>query len=284
MKSHIQKLPLDEGCSFIARTYETPIWETPFHQHDEYELMVIKQGNGTYFFGNNVGEFKEGDVFLGACNVPHRFRKKSRDLFASSMVTQFKEHFLGEDFFNTEEMSSIKRLLKQSLKGIFCKGELRKQIGERLIKLEHLPPFKKVLELLDILYEISQSSEMEFVLKANAYSYSQNDQYLVNLIFEFCMENFKRKVSLEEVAQITSKSVSAFSHYFRKTTKMSFVQFLTQIRISHACSLLKDTDLSVTEICYQSGFHNWSNFSTHFKTINNMSPSAFRKICRQQLQ
>ena len=100
MKTLVQKLPLDKESSFIAQTFETPYFETPYHQHDEYELMVIKIGNGTAFVGDSIREYSVGDVYLHGSNLPHWFRKKNEKQIGASMVVQFKDDFLGEGFFD----------------------------------------------------------------------------------------------------------------------------------------------------------------------------------------
>ncbi len=275
MKTLTQKLPLVKDSSFIAQTYETPYFETPFHHHIEYELMVIKKGHGTAFVGDHIGSYQEGDVYLHGSNLAHWFRKKEEKMTGASMVVQFREDFLGKDFFYVPEMKNIRRVLDESSRSICCKGGLRKSIGGQLIKMEFLSGYEKVICLLNMLYEISLSDEFEFV-SGIAVKHSEKDQMLINQVFEFSINNFKRKITLEEVAGITNKSVSAFSHYFKKVTKISYINFLTQIRISHACGLIRTTDLSITEICFESGFNNWANFSKHFKQYCKMPPSRYR--------
>lgn len=275
MKTLIQKLPLAKESSFIAQTYETPYFETPYHQHDEYELMVIKKGHGTAFVGDYIGEYKEGDVYLHGSNLPHWFRKKNEKQTGASMVVQFKDDFLGKGFFDIPEMKQIKQLLNNSARSIFCRGELKKSIQKQLIEIESLPGYEKVISLLNMLREISLSEEYEYV-SGTVVTYTEKDQILINRIFEYSMNNFKRKITLDEVAALTNKSVSAFCHYFKKVTKVSYVNFLIQIRIAHACELLKTSNLSITEICYESGFNNWSNFSKHFNKHCEMSPSKYR--------
>lgn len=281
MKTLIQKLPLTKDSSFIAQTYETPWFETPYHQHDEYELMVIKKGYGTAFIGDNIGEYKVGDVYLHGNNLAHWFRKKNKEMVGASVVVQFNPNFLGKGFFDVPEMKSIKRVLDKSSRSICCKGKLRESIGRQLHEIEHLEGFEKIIRLLNILREISLSEEYEFVSGAEI-THSEKDQVLINQIFEFSMNHFKRKITLEEVAGLTNKSVSAFSHYFKKVTKTSYISFLTQIRISHACELLKSTNMSITEICFESGFNNWANFSKHFKEYCKISPSKYRASLNQQ--
>lgn len=275
MKTLVQKLPLAKESSFIAQTFETPYFETPYHQHDAYELMVIKKGNGTAFVGDSIREYKVGDVYLHGSNLPHWFRKKDEKQTGASMVVQFKNDFLGEGFFDIPEMNQIKQLLKNSARSIYCKGELKKSIQKQLIEIEFVPGYEKVISLLNILREISLSEEYEFV-SGKVITHTEKDQMIINRIFEYSMNNFKHKITLDEVAALTNKSVSAFCHYFKKVTKVSYIHFLTQLRISHACELLKTSNLTITEICYESGFNNWANFSNHFRKYCNTSPSEYK--------
>ena len=276
MQTLIQKLPLDKESSFVARTYKTPYFETPYHQHVEYELMVIKEGHGTAFIGNYIGDYQTGDVYLHGANLPHWFRKKDAGMTGSSMVIQFREDFVGNNFFDSPELKSIKKLLASSSRGVILSGSLRKRIGKKLMQVEHKNSFLKLIDLLTMLYEISISDEYQYVSHSEIVNYSAYDQGLIHLIFEFTMQNFKRKIKLDEVALLANKSISAFCHYFKKNTKISYIGFLTQIRIAHACKLLRTTDLSVTDICYESGFNNWANFSNHFKEHCKMSPTKYR--------
>lgn len=282
MKTLVQKLPLEKDSSFIARTYQTPSFETPYHHHLEYELMVIKKGNGTAFIGDYIGEYQVGDTYLIGNNIPHWFRKKNNNMIGASMVVQFREDFLGKDFLDIPEMSNIKNLLTNSSKGIQLQGVLKKRIGRKLYQLESQTCYQKVITLLNLLNDISQSDEYIYVSGLKEVDCSVNDQFLINLIFEFSMQNFKRKITLEEVALLTNKSISAFCHYFKKTTKMCYITYLTQIRIDHACKLLKNTNLSVTQICYESGFYNWANFSKHFKEHCKVSPMQYRTNFRKK--
>lgn len=275
-----QKLPLDEGSSFVARTYETPYWETPYHQHNEYELMVIKESRGTVFVGDFVGSYQAGEVFLHGVGLPHWYRKDSGEKKGSSMVVQFRDDVFGAGFFDLPEMNAIRKLLSSSSRGIRCTGELRESLGPQLLDLEEKQGFDRVLSLLSMLQEIGLSTSYEYLSTIPSFDYTDQDRTAINLVFNYTMKNFQRKISLKEVANLSNKSISSFSHYFKKTTKIGYVRFLTQIRISHACKLLKETDFSITEICYMSGFNNWANFSKHFKTIVDLSPSQYRQKLR----
>ena len=64
MKPLVEKLPLSQDTSFVARTYRTPHFEVPWHQHIEYELILFPEGEGKAFIGNYIGEFKTDDIFF----------------------------------------------------------------------------------------------------------------------------------------------------------------------------------------------------------------------------
>src|SRR5205809_1351214 len=98
MKPLVEKLPLSQNTSFVAHTYRTPQFEVPWHQHIEYELILFKEGEGTSFIGNYVGEFKKGDIFFLGSNLPHTFQKVHKDLITSALVIQFRADCWGSAF------------------------------------------------------------------------------------------------------------------------------------------------------------------------------------------
>jgi AraC-like DNA-binding protein len=79
-------------------------------------------------------------------------------------------------------------------------------------------------------------------------------------------------------------SIPAFCSYFKKCTKKTYVDFLNEIRIGHACKLLIDTQKSVLEISYESGFNTLANFNKQFLKLKQLTPSGFRKQFRIQEQ
>src|SRR3954465_14392375 len=133
MKPHIQKLPLSKESSFVADKFVTPYFETPWHYHSEYELVLIIKGKGKRFVGNHVSDYNEGNLtFLGP-NLPHLFRKEYNDEQGGALVIHFMEEFLGTGFHLIPEMQKIKLLFEKSRMGIHIQGTTRDAI-ERLMK------------------------------------------------------------------------------------------------------------------------------------------------------
>ena len=99
----------------------------------------------------------------------------------------------------------------------------------------------------------------------------------MNNIYQYIMKNFSREITLEQIAKVAHISPNSFCRYFKSRIKKTFSQFLMEVRIGHACKLLAETQKSIAEVCYESGFNNFSNFNRHFKAITNKTPMAHRK-------
>ena len=282
MKPIVQKLPLSEGSSFVARTYETPLYETPWHQHETVELMLSQAGEGSLFAGDYIGEFKMGDVYMFGKNLPHWFRKFDH-LRGKAVVVQFREDLFGQTFLDLPELSRIKSLLQVSRMGLRLKDGLKKKIKKQLSNIESLKGYEQVSVLLNCLHTISLSKEYDLLTNTHFSAYSEAEQRKISAVFDYTLNHFTEPITLEQVANLTNQSVSNFCKYFKKNTKKTYIQFLNEVRISHTCKLLKKTDKTITEICYESGFRNWSNFSSQFKKVCGMSPGAYRKKYGQRI-
>lgn len=70
-------------------------------------------------------------------------------------------------------------------------------------------------------------------------------------------------------------SVSAFSRFFKRTLGKTFTDYVTELRLSHACKLLLETDASISEAAFQAGFNNLSNFNRRFLEWKSIRPRVF---------
>jgi transcriptional regulator GlxA family with amidase domain len=104
---------------------------------------------------------------------------------------------------------------------------------------------------------------------------AENDR--INNIYNYSISNFKRKIQLADVAEIAKVSPNSFCRYFKSRTGKTYSQFINEIRVGTACKLLIENRISVKEICYQSGFHNFASFHKYFKEITGKSPLNYQK-------
>jgi hypothetical protein len=158
MKPLIQKLPLAENTSFVARTFRTPNFEVGWHQHIEYEIILFTEGSGMSFIGNYIGEFETGDIYFMGPNLPHTFQK-SGDQVTSAVVVQFRDDCLGHHFLEIPESKNIKKLLNTSLQGLKVTGNGKKVLASLLAQLEKATGFKRVLLLGECLHLLAEKKE-----------------------------------------------------------------------------------------------------------------------------
>ncbi|HEY1201179.1 MAG TPA: AraC family transcriptional regulator, partial [Niastella sp.] len=284
MKPLVEKLPLSQNTSFVARTYRTPHFEVPWHQHIEYELILFLEGEGSAFIGNYIGEFKTDDVFFLGSNLPHTFQKAHKDLITAAIVVQFTDDFWGPGFMQLPESKNILKLFSVALQGLKIQNATRQQLKPLLTELEHLQGFARIIRLCECLQLIATTHEYETVSTQEVSTFQAKNKDRIDRIFQFTIDNFQESIALNDVAATAGMSVPAFCSYFKKCTKKTYVDFLNEVRIGHACKLLIDTQKSVLEISYESGFNTLANFNKQFLKLKQITPSALRKKFRIQEQ
>ena len=277
MKTLVEKLPLAENASFITKTFRTPQFEIPWHQHLEYELILITEGEGVSFIGNYAGEFQGGDVFFIGKNVPHTFQKRGETV-TSAVVIQFREDFWGDKFLELPEVEEIKSLFAASVQGLQVYGESKVQLGQLIKELEHYQGFKRLIGLSECLHLIASRKEFLPLSTEEVKLSNPKNTERIEAVFRFTMESFRQQISLAKVAEVAGMSIPAFCNFFKRSTKKTYIDFLNEVRIGHACKLLIETDLNIINIGYESGYNTLANFNKQFLKVKELTPSKYRKI------
>lgn len=275
------------GSSFTFRWFteahssNLPYW----HFHPEYEIVYVSNGRGQRKIGEHLSTYEDGDLtFLGP-NLPHLgFAQELYDQHIE-IVIQMKENFLGNDFFDNPEMQMIGRLFQRAKSGLIFYGNTKKDIGHRLQKMIEYDNFSKMLELLMILQIMAYSDECE-ALNINNLStdVKPQDHLRMSNVYEYVEQHYHNKISIEDVADIANMTPQAFCRFFKKLTHKTFIDFLNEYRVAHACRLLSDSPLSISGVSYEAGFNNLSHFNKHFKQITGQTPSSYRQHVKSFVQ
>lgn len=277
MKPIIEKLPLSENRSFVAKTHATPHFEVPWHQHIEYELILFTLGEGSCYIGNYVGEFSTGDVFFLGSNLPHTFQKANKDLYTSAVVVHFKEDFWGSNFMELPETRSLRKLFEKASSGMRFTGICRQLLNPMIKELEFTSGFESIIALCKCLQVIAETKDYEMVSTQEIRQLNLKHQERIDAIFQYTITHFQDPVSLAVIAANAGMSVPAFCNYFKKSTKKTYIEFLNEVRIGHACKQLMDTQMTIEQICYESGYSTLANFNKQFIKIKKVIPSQYRK-------
>ncbi len=284
MKKPFQKSRIPDGKAFVIRELIAPCFDVNWHFHSEYQLFTVLKGRGTRFIGDHMQSFKEGDMVFTGPNLPHLWRSDNsyfdskNGLETHGIVIYFPDDFLGNSVFAMEEFAEIALVLQKSDRGIEINGKTNQAIRLMMQELLYMKGGESIIQLLQILNKMVDSADCLPITQAgyiNMNKESETDR--MGQVYEFVMKNFKDKITLEQAAEIANLSVSAFSRYFKTRVNKSFSDFLSEVRISHACKLLHEEEMNVSEISFECGFFTLSNFNKQFKERTGKTPLAYKK-------
>jgi AraC-like DNA-binding protein len=266
-------------CFSLFARYKTE-FDFPVHFHEEYELNFIENAKGVKrIVGDSMEEIDDLELVLVGPNIPHAwFTHKCQSEKIFEITIQFHRDLFHETFLKRTQLSSIRALFEQSLKGISFSRETIRQVAPRIKELEHKSGFGSVMELMLILEELSVSPDQRALSGDHIYNadFIYMDSRRMEKLIEFMNANFHRPVRLAEAAALVNMAETAFSRFFKTKTGVNFVDFLNDIRLGHASRLLIDTKDSIANIALACGFTSMSNFNRTFKREKGKTPKEFR--------
>lgn len=284
MKPQLLKVPNAQAYAFSTRQDRMTNINNRWHYHPEVELLHFHKGSGTQFVGDHIKRFSAGDIVLVGSYVPHYWRfdpltdDEGHDKGIISTVVHFTPDFWGSGFLELNENKPVKSVLEKASRGLLLQGSLRTEVAAYIDALHHAEGPERIIGLIRILYAIYRAEENVVMLSSMGYQNllldSENDR--INDIYEYTFNNFNRKIYLDQVAGISGLVPNSFCRYFKSRTGKTYSQFLTEIRVGHACKLLMDDNVNLKEVCYESGFMNFSCFHKRFKEITGQSPHNYR--------
>ncbi len=284
-KPILEKIAYAKEHSFAVREDILPYIRIPLHFHPEYELTYIIESHGKRFIGDNIENFEGGDLIFIGSNLPHFWRNEKsfyenkKEQKVRLLVVHFPEDFLGEHFFDAPELFQIRKFMHTSARGLKITGKTAGEIKEQMMRLLQERGFSRLMTLFSILDRLSRSNEIQY-LATEGYKrgIEQPDADRINEVYEYIVDHFDENICLEDVSSLVNMSSSAFCRYLRSRLGKSFKQMLNEIRIGHACRELLETEKSITQIAYESGYNNISNFNRRFRELKNLNPLEFRTM------
>ncbi|MEO9965657.1 MAG: AraC family transcriptional regulator [Reichenbachiella sp.] len=283
------KIPKTDDSSFRVQVDQMPYFYDILHQHPESQITLIVKGHGTIIQGDYIGNFQAGDLYIFGANVPHVLKSdpvyyeegSTRECHAICVF--FDSESFGKDFFDLPEMRNVNDFMRRSVRGLKLLGDTKKKVSAVVAQMEDQDGITKIISLLNIFNLLSQTEEHIWLSKEpHNLNVDESEGKRLNDIFQFTMKEYHRPITLDEVAEVANMTPSAFCRYFKQRTRKTYVSFLNELRVSHACKLLLNKEINVTEVCYRSGFVNLSNFNRKFKSLTNHTPSQYQKVHLQE--
>ncbi|MEO0895589.1 MAG: AraC family transcriptional regulator [Bacteroidota bacterium] len=277
MKIQLESINANRGNSF-SMMYNPRLSDLFFwHFHPEYELVYIKADQGTRHVGDHISTFFGSDLVLIGSNIPHLNFDYGIKTPYQKVVVHLDKAFVENHLMGIPELGHHIGLFHDASFGVAFSGELKEEIGQKLLAFETLNTFDQYQGLMEIFYKLAHSSYTERLHdQPYSHKFSERDQGRLRGIYSYIDQHYHQKIELSEIASQSSMTREAFCRYFKKSTGSTFVGFLNRYRISHAKRILM-SGRSVSEACFETGFESLSYFNRIFKKISGENPSVFRK-------
>lgn len=279
VKPTLEKISPSFGSSILVKKHKEFLKKINafWHFHPEIELVYVNKGKGKRHIGNHLSYFNNSQLLLIGANLPHNGFTDRLTTNGSETLIQFKPDFLGPHFFDAPEMLAIRNLFEKAKKGIVFGIETKQRLGQKIEKITEKKGFKQIIILLEILHTLSKSKDYT-ILNADGYSLEAlpQDSTKIDNIFKYVNQNFQNHIALDEIAELASMTVPAFCRFFKKATNKTFTKFVNEIRIVHATKLLSESKMTITDVCFECGFNNFSHFNKLFNEFTGKSALKYR--------
>ena len=283
MKIMHEQLSFRGTNSFNIKWDDFPHFTFPWHFHLEFELVYVIRSFGKRFVADHIEDFNDGDLILLGSNLPH-FWKNDEAFFnndpryqVNAIVIHFPKDFFKHQLESYSEFYQIKELLVRAARGISFQKQVADSLSSELKRLLKLKGLDRTLHFLKVLNKLAQTKQYKLLAsetyRPDLHDWSSNR---LDKVMHIINSNYRQTIKLETVANLIGMNPTAFCRYFKEKTGKSFIEFVNEMRIGYACKLLLEEKQSVSQICFESGFNNLSNFNRCFKKIRSFSPVQYR--------
>ncbi|XEC93784.1 helix-turn-helix domain-containing protein [Paenibacillus tarimensis] len=256
----------------------------PAHRHDFLEFSYVVDGEGTESINGMRHEMIPGTfTFVLPYQVHEIFTAAGSTLvlyncmFSMDLLMEHSEETEFEALLTGGEPSSSYTLLEGQLHEqmrSLLDGMYREYRGNERWRT----PLLKA-KLVEVLAGFDRNRDRRGLTREIAFPAVQLSGTMWKII-HYLHQNYREELDLTALSAKFCLSVSRISELVKQATGQSFLPFLHDLRIRHACSLLISTDMSITEIAHEVGFGSYKTFSRIFHDIKGCTPMQYRKTSR----
>ena len=283
MRANREVIPEDPNHSVRWHEHDYPSPVARWNYHPEYELHLIRKGTGKFIVGDHIGTFEAGHLALVGSGLPHDWvsdLEPGEVLQRRDALIQFDGKWVEQAASILPEMAEVKPLLEQSSRGIEFLGRSARAAAASLEAMGTSTGLQRLHHLFDVLAILSRAPQEERRYLADEWFRPQLDGQaaaVVDIVLEYVFSNHAGSVRMSEAAALVGMSEPTFSKYFKRATGQNFSDLVRKLRLAHARRLLERSDKSISDVCYEVGFTNLSNFNRHFRNDAGETPRDYRQ-------
>ena len=259
-----------------GRAVDIPTFVPCFHSHDEWELTLINHGTGTRLIGDHIGAFRRGELVLLGPNLPHSWTTTPARTRLRASVVHFDASIPGLAD-RLPPSASLRHLLDRASYGVrfsSVPGAVHDIMAE-LASIDE-PNAESIAQLFVVLGALGTLNPGTLATNMGIATNPEAQQRL-DTVCDYILNQHPKPITLAEVAGIARMAPAAFSRFFRRNMGRTFSDYLTEVRLTAASTLLRETDSSVSTVAAQVGFANLANFNRQFRRRHDTTPRMYRR-------
>lgn len=286
--AYFEHISIPEGQSFLWRTDDYPWRRNVWNYHPEIEIHLIRKSSGLCYIGDHIGNFEPGHLVMVGSDLPHNWITLPADgelIENRDIVVQFDPSTFSRARKFFPELGGLAPLFDKAKLGLEFLGQDAKTCAEILEEIGKHDGLKKIALMSELLAAMANAARVRTLATQR---FAQGDRAgrtkdlkRLESALGYLQEHYLNSPRIDEVASFVGMSEGAFSRFFKAQTGNTFTDHIAILKIWTAKKLLRETDTAVTEICYEAGFRNVSNFNRLFAKHAQLKPSEYRKAARQ---
>lgn len=261
-----------------------------FHWHKEVELIYLHSGTLTLWIESKEYHLTPGNIYFVNSEMLHQFSSTDKNTCYYAYVFPLESlQFALSDYSQT----LVEPLLTHTMQfpdfvpiNSSIYSNILTEVGELIHVNENktlgyeLTTKACIYKIIGYLIQTQQLYTQPLLIHSNNAKKSD----IKKQILAYIQDNYSNPIGLYELAELFHMSPKYFSHYFKQSFSMTFLDYVTRYRIEKACILLQNTGLSVMEIGFSVGYENFSYFIRTFKRITGTTPAKYRTKLQDEIQ
>jgi AraC-like DNA-binding protein len=272
------------AVNYIEHGYPSPL--VRWHCHNEYELHYIVASSGKVFVGDYIGEFQPGNLILTGRRLPHNWISDTRAeerYELRDMLVQFEHATIERMAAQISELRELLPLLEEARCGIEF-FDMQKQADHYMHAIRDSTGPTRLGYFCQFLHDLARCPNYQTLSTTHMETNTDAVELdRVDTVLNYVMNHYHEHLTLSQVAARLGMSDGYFTRFVKKSTGNTFNELLTRIRITKACELLSTSDRHITDICYEVGYNNVSNFNRRFLELKHVTPRDYRCDVKRRL-
>lgn len=260
--------------AWVGTTFSDEFHVSERHVHDYWEFILVAAGNGQITIDSQHFNAGPGDMFVyppGMEHIEESYINNKLTMHVLSIINTSDLRFMS--FWPIGDLEYI-RISGTWLNTAF--STIVKQMIQELKKKE--TAYQVRIQALSFQF---QSLLMKFAEKKTDDTIINNLYQHISRARSFIQANYHKNITLADIASNTFISTHYLSRLFKRYTGFSPMNYLMLLRIRNAQKLLRETELSITEVSRKVGYQDLQYFSSIYKQKTGQSPRDYRKACNK---